>query len=183
MGIATLINNRRTIHRFQPGAAPDDAVMRAAIEQAVQAPNHHLTQPWRFYLLGAASRERVCALNAKLVGAVQGEKAAAAKLRRWREIPGWLALTCRLAADEITRREDYASCCCAAQNLALLLWDAGVGMKWTTGAVTRTQAFYDVIGADPAKEEAVGLFWYGFPAAAAPPPARRPPEDLLTQLP
>ncbi len=76
----------------------------------------------------------------------------------------------------------YASCCCVVQNLMPLLWDEGIGVKWTTGAVTRTRDFHDIIGADPAREQVVGMFWYGFPAEilAA---ERKPLEQVLTEFP
>ena len=146
MEIKDLIRSRRTIHQFKPGVLPDEAVLRAAMEQAMWAPNHYSTQPWRFYLLGERSKERICRLNAGLVKEKQGERAADIKLRRWREVPGWLALTCLKSEDAVTMQENYASCCCVAQNLALLLWDEGIGVKWTTGAVTRTREFHDIIG-------------------------------------
>ena len=173
MDIQDLVRSRRTIHQFKPGLLPDESVLRAALELATWAPNHYLTQPWRFYLLGGQGKERICLLNAELVREKQGERAAQVKLRRWREIPGWLALTCLKSDDAVTMQENYASCCCVAQNLALLLWDKGIGMKWSTGAVTRAREFYRILGADPEQEDLVGLFWYGFPAAV--PAAERPP--------
>lgn len=182
MNIKDLITSRRTIHQFKPGILPDESVLRAAMEQAVWAPNHRLTHPWRFYLLGERTKERICLLNAERVNEKQGRQAADIRLRRWREVPGWLVLSCVKSDDAITMRENYASCCCAAQNLMLLLWDQGIGVKWTTGSVTRTREFHDIIGVDPAGEEVVGVFWYGFPVAV--PAAERPPlERLLTQLP
>ena len=182
MAIKDLIRNRRTIHQFQPDVLPDEAVLRAAMAQSVWAPNHHLTRPWRYYLLGEQGKERICLLNAQLVNEKQGARAADIKLRRWRAVPGWLALTCLKSDDAVTMRENYASCCCAAQNLMLLLWEQGIGVKWTTGAVTRAPEFYQVLGADPALEEVVGLFWYGFPAEI--PAAERPPlEEVLTRVP
>ncbi len=177
-----LIRSRRTIHQFKPGTGPDEATIRAALEQAIWAPNHYLTQPWRFYLPGAESKERICLLNAQLVNDKQGERAAQIKLRRWREVPGWLVLTCSKSDDEVTMRENYASCCCVAQNLMLILWDGGIGVKWTTGAVTRSLSFYDIIGADPSREEVVGLFWYGFPAEV-PGAERKSLKEILTELP
>ena len=182
MEIKDLIRNRRTIHQFKPGLLPDEAVVRAAMEQSVWAPNHHLTQPWRFYLLGEQSKERICLLNARLVNEKQGERAADIKLRRWREVPGWLALTCLKSDDAVTMQENYASCCCAAQNLMLLLWDEGIGVKWTTGAVTRTRDFHDIIGVDPDREQLVGMFWYGYPAEV-PAAERLSLEQVLTRLP
>ena len=180
--VTGLIRSRRTIHQFKSEPVPDEATIRAAMEQAIWAPNHHLTQPWRFYLLGAESKERICLLNAQLVNETQGERAAQVKLRRWREVPGWLVLTCRKSDDAVTMRENYASCCCVAQNLMLILWDGGVGVKWTTGAVTRTRTFHDIIGVDCEQEEVVGLFWYGFPAEV-PAAERLAPEQVITALP
>lgn len=180
--ITGLIRSRRTIHQFQPGTRPDDATLRAALEHAVWAPNHYLTQPWRFYLPGAESKDRICLLNAQLVNEKQGGRAAEIKLKRWREVPGWLVLACQKSENAVTMRENYASCCCVAQNLMLILWDQGIGMKWTTGAVTRDRAFYDIIGADPSAEEVVGLFWYGFPAEI-PKAERRPLDEVLTERP
>ena len=180
MELKDLITSRRTIHRFQPGVLPDEAVLRAAMAQSTWAPNHHLTWPWRFYLLGEQAKQRICLLNAQLVREKQGERAAAIKLRRWRDVPGWLALTCLKSDDALTTQENYASCCCVAQNLSLLLWEQGIGVKWSTGAVTRRPGFYRALGADPALEEVVGLFWYGFPAEI--PTARRPPLEQVLRL-
>ena len=177
-----LVTSRRTIHQFKPDAMPDETVLRAAMEQSLWAPNHHLTQPWRYYLLGAEGKERICLLNAQLVREKQGERAAEIKLRRWRAVPGWLVLTCLKSDDPITMQENYASCCCVAQNLMLLLWEQGIGVKWTTGAVTRLAEFYNILGADPTVEEVVGLFWYGFPAEI--PAAQRPPlKQVLKHIP
>ena len=182
MEIKDLVKSRRTIHQFKPEPVPDVATIRAAMEQAIWAPNHHLTQPWMFYLLGENSKNRICLLNAELVHEKQGERAAEIKFKRWREVPGWLVLTCARSDDEVTMRENYASCCCVAQNLMLLLWEKGIGVKWTTGAVTRTGAFHDIIGVNREQEEVVGLFWYGFPADI-PGAERKSIEQIVTELP
>jgi len=159
-----LLRGRRTIHDYTDEAPPRDAIL-AAIEAARWAPNHHRTEPWRFYLLSRARGAEVAALNAELVRAKSGDQAADSKLRRWQAMPGWLVVTCARNTDAAREREDYAACCCAAQNLALALWARGIGMKWGTGKVTRDPRFLALIGADPAAEFVVGLFWYGYPAA------------------
>ena len=114
-------------------------------------------------MLGDDSKNQICLLNAELVHDKQGERAAEIKFKRWREVPGWLVLTCRKSDDEVTMRENYASCCCVAQNLMLILWDAGIGMKWTTGAVTRTRSFYDIIGVDRETGRSGGYVLVRFP--------------------
>lgn len=180
--VAGAIRARRTVHDFRPGETPPESVIRAAIEHAVLAPNHRLTQPWRFRLLGPDTRERICLLNAELARAKGGERAAEIKLGRWRAVPGWLLLSCLCSADEIRQREDYAACCCAAQNLMLYLWEQGVGVKWTTGEVTRDARFAEILQLDPARELVVGLFWYGY-AAVVPDSERTAAAGTLLRLP
>lgn len=180
--IASLIKARRTVHQFRQDEKPPADLIEEAIEHSIWAPNHHLTQPWHFYLPGPETIEQICLLNASLVKDKKGEKAAGLKLKRWREMPGWLILTINKNPDELREQEDYASACCVAQNLALFLWEQNVGMKWTTGAVTRTPAIFDLLGIDSAQERIVGLFWYGFPEDI-PAAVRKPHQSLIKTLP
>lgn len=175
--LTDLLRTRRTIHEFND-RLPDASLIRAAVEHARWAPNHYRTEPWRFYLIERGVGLKIAMLNAELVRAKSGEDAAQKKLQRWCAMPGWLAVTCAKNADDAREREDYAACCCAVQNLMLYLWAYGVGMKWGTGKVTRDIRFLELLGADPAQEFVVGLFWYGYPAEV-PAQARRPVEEIL----
>jgi len=178
--VAEIIRDRRTISSFKPGKPPRDALIRG-IDVARWAPNHHLTEPWRFYLLSDEVKREVVELNARMVTEASGEKAGAGKRERWIAIPGWMVLTCARSSDPLRQREDYAACCCAAQNLSLYLWSQGIGMKWTTGDVIRSAEFYDLIWVDPEVEEVVGLFWYGYPAEV-PATVRRPAGEIIVEL-
>ncbi len=178
---AALIRSRRTIHLFEPEPPPRETVL-AAIDLARWAPNHRLTEPWRFYLLGRETAEALACLNAEIVGRERGPKAAQAKLQRWRSMPGWLVVTSCRADDPVISQENYAACCCAIQNLQLYLWSEGIGTKWGTGAVTRDPRFFDLLGVDPAREQLVGMFWYGYPAAV-PEARRKAVEEIVTELP
>lgn len=178
--VARLIRSRRTVHLFEPEPVPEAVVLRA-LDLARWAPNHRLTEPWRFVLLGPETARAVADLNAEMVTERRGASAGEAKRVRWRAIPGWLVVTCRTSEDAVREREDYAACCCAVQNLQLYLWSEGVGVKWTTGPVTRTARFYDLLGLDAERERVVGLLWYGRPAAV-PATARRPLEGVLVRL-
>jgi nitroreductase len=158
---AEVLRGRRTINLYLQMPVPG-ALVREAIEAATWAPNHHVTEPWRFYVLGeqtiAACIERV----RELVAARKDEKAAAFKAASWAEKPGWLVVTCRREGDDLRQREDYAACCAAVQNFMLYLWKAGVGSKWTTGEITRDPRFRDIVGIGE-EEFVVGLIWYGYP--------------------
>lgn len=178
--VARLITARRTIHDFMSAAPPRETVL-AALDCARWAPNHHRTEPWRFYLLGAAAVARIVELNTELVRAKSGDAAAANKRQRWLATPGWLVVTCRRSDDPAAEREDYAACCCAVHNFSLCLWASGLGTKWSTGKVTRDPRFFDAIGADAASEFTVGLVWFGTPQAV-PAQARRPLADVLRDV-
>lgn len=178
---AALLRHRRSVERFRP-ERPPAALIEAAVECARWAPNHHLTQPWRFYDLGPETTAAVVALNAGLVAARKGEAAADAKRRRWGAVPGWLAVTQRRCDDPLREREDYAACCCAIQNLMLFLAAHGVGTKWTTGDVTREPGFHEIVGIDAAAEDVTGLVWYGYPAHR-PRSRRLPVSEILRTLP
>ena len=177
---SAIVRGRRTIHDFLP-EVPAPTLLRAALEHARWAPNHHRTEPWRFYLLSREIGAEIAALNAELVRQKSGEPAATNKLQRWRAMPGWLVVTCARNGDPNREREDYAACCCAIQNMMLYLWAEGVGMKWGTGKVTRDPRFMALIGADIETEFTVGLFWYGYPAAI-PTQDRRPLDDIVREV-
>ncbi|AWN16591.1 nitroreductase [Salinisphaera sp. LB1] len=158
---AALIRGRRTIDRFKPGQVPEAALIYEAIELARWAPNHHRTEPWRFYLIGERTKAGIIELNSRLLAASRGPDVAEAKRERWQSMPGWLAVNCCPSDDPITAREDYAACACAVENLMLYLHSAGVGTKWASGAVTREPEFLELLGAQSG-EYCVGLIWYGY---------------------
>jgi len=174
---AELIRGRRSVDRFEPQCPPADLI-HAAVAAARWAPNHHLTNPWRFYLLGGQTREAVIRLNTALVAEKRGAEAAAVKDRRWRAVPGWLLVTCHEDDDDLRAREDYAATACAIQNLMLYLHSAGVASKWTTGAVTRHADFLPACGVDDMQEYCVGLIWYGY-AVRSPRTSRHAVADVL----
>ena len=158
-----------------------DELLRDAVEVARWAPNHHLTEPWHFYSFGHETIAQSIELIRTIVAETKDEDIAAFKAKSAEAIPGWLLVTCRKSDDELLQQEDYASCCCAIQNLTLYLSEAGVASKWTTGLVTRDQRFFDLLGIDSNEEFVVGLIWYGYPKVL-PTQARKSVDGILTQL-
>ncbi|MCH7821086.1 MAG: nitroreductase [Proteobacteria bacterium] len=176
-----VIRSRRTINFYLQTPVPRKLI-RDAIEAATWAPNHHVTEPWRFYLLGKEAIGACVGLVRTIVTDKKDAKAGEFKAKNWAEKPGWLVVTCRKSNDELTQREDYAACCTAIQSLMLYLWKAGVGSKWTTGDITRDPRFFDIVGIDDDQEFVVSMLWYGYPKVT-PVQSRKNLDDVLTELP
>ena len=180
--VADIITGRRTIYEFRTEPVPSTDIIKRAIDISRWAPNHHLTEPWHFYLPGRETVAGIIELNTALAMEKNGTEAAREKQERWSRIPGWLVLTCDVSDDPVLAQENYAACCCVAQNLMLYLWSENIGSKWSTGAITRDKRFYDLLWIDPSAEVVIGLFWYGY-ARGVPVTTRKELPQILVELP
>jgi nitroreductase len=174
MNLQELLADRRTIHDYRPEPLPEGAVERA-VAAAVAAPNHRMTEPWRFVRVGPTTRSTLADISADLKGGP--EKLGESGLRKLRAKmldPAELLVVCQVRhADADIAREDYAAVACAVQNAMLSFWAEGLGSKWSTGSVTADERTYRALGIDPAAEEIVGFLWAGHAARADLPKPRR----------
>jgi nitroreductase len=170
MEVLEAITSRRSVFKFKPDHVPTDVIERV-FGYGVWAPNHHLTEPWRFIVLGSETKETM----AKRYSEIQAAKAAdqadetarkalsEAGYKKFHAKPTIVAVTCVQDGDETKNREDYAAACCAMQNVALAGWAEGVGMQWSTGPITLEEATYRLLGVDKSKEYIIGFFYTGYP--------------------
>jgi nitroreductase len=179
--VAERIRSRRTVKLFHERPVSRELIL-AAIEAARWAPNHHVTEPWHFYLLGPETVAGVVELTRAVVAERKDEKLADFKAASAAAVPGWLVVTCRRSEDQQRQQEDYGSCCCAIQNLMLYLSAAGAASKWSTGTVTKDARFYDLLGADRDREFVVGLIGYGYPKVT-PRQSRKDVNSIVTERP
>ena len=176
-----VLRGRRTVNLYLQTPVPEELV-RDAVEAATWAPNHHLTEPWRFILPGERTVEKILDLCQRIVSEKKGADLALHKRESWSQKPGWLIVTCRRSDDELRQNEDYAACSAAVQNFMLYLWKAGVGSKWTTGDITRDPRFFEILGVNQSEEFVVGLIWYGYPKLT-PAQSRKELSEVLITLP
>ena len=178
--LAERIRSRRTVKLFLNQPVSKQLVLDA-IEVARWAPNHHVTEPWHFYLLGEEAIKKSVDLTRVVVTERKGADMGEFKAKDAASRPGWLVVTCSRSDDELLQQEDYASVCCAIQNLSLYLSEAGVASKWSTGPITRDDRFYELLGIDRDAEFIVGLIWYGYPKIT-PMQKRKSVEEIVTEL-
>lgn len=161
----TLIS-RRSIFSFRDHPV-DRNILEEAFEAARHAPCHKHTHPWKFYLMGEATRlqlirgvDQIVRLKNPEATSNLFEKAR----RKILEPPELIAVSSRKSPDDPFREEeDYAATVCALHNLVLSLWSRGVGAQWTTGAITRDPVVYDALGVSEHEERVIGFVKVGYP--------------------
>jgi len=166
--VSDAIRRRRTHKQY--GSEPvDEATIRELVDLARYAPNHKLTQPWRFRILGAETRAKL--------EAVCGEKEAV-KLRR---APTLILATTALSGDPLVDREDLLATACAVYAVLLGATERGLASYWRTPAALGETEARTVLGLG-VDEEVVALIHLG-PAVSEPPEKERAAlDDVLQQL-
>ena len=159
------IHTRRTIHQYEDTVVPPN-VIEQCIEAAHQAPNHKLTWPWGFVVVGPETRMRLCEMALEMRKRAKGLNESAEQFIRRKFLnPGGLVIVTQKKCDnEFQEREDYAATSCAIQNFMLAAHALGYGTKWSTGTVTRLPESYTLFEVDPALANIVGMLWIGEPS-------------------
>jgi nitroreductase len=163
------IRTRRT-HKVYGREPVPQATLDELFELARWAPNHNLTNPWRFRVLGPESLARL--------KEAAGEEAAA-KLDR---APTLVVVTAVEGGDPVQDEEDYAAASVAAYIVLLAAHARGLAGYWRTPAVLRTPQGRSAVGV-PDGERAIGLLHLGPRRQEKEPPERTPPGDFVTYLP
>ena len=181
-----LLLGRRTVDVFDQTPVQDD-VLRRAVACAIAAPNRSMSEPWRFLKVGPETVQKFAELNRQTPSSMETEDGQSSVVD-WTKIPGWCVVTTKLSpGNPDVEMEDFKSTSCAVQNFMLSMWSEGIGSKWTSGPVQKTQAFADLCGVDTSTERVVGCIWYGFAAGglvnADPKRRKKGVDEVLSFLP
>ena len=168
MDVETAIRGRRTHKAYRPEPI-DRETLDGLFELARWAPNHHLTNPWRFRVVGPQALER-------LKEAAGPE--AAAKLDR---APTLVVCSCALGGDEVQDEEDLHATAVAAYIVLLAAHARGLVGYWRTPGVLRTAEGGAAVGLAEG-ERFVALIHLGKPVQEKPAPERELPESFVEYL-
>jgi nitroreductase len=147
MDLLEALRTRRSVSAFGPDAPSLEAVERA-IEAATWAPNHHLTEPWRFHVLVGDARSRLADAVCRTLPPERDSEAERASVRaKLGRAPVLVVVTqAGNAEDPLRDREDYAACACATQNLLLAAHAQGLAAKWSTGKLAHSEGARRFLG-------------------------------------
>jgi nitroreductase len=186
MDVLEAILTRRSVRQFTDRPVTREALERL-LDAAIAAPNHRLTQPWRFYVLGPAARRAYGEVlgsrkSKKIEDPVAAralvDKVAAAEAA----LPAMLAVSMTLDENPETREEDYAATMMAVQNLLLAAHAAGLGAHVKSGAVMEDPRTRAAVGVAHG-ERIVALIQVGEPAAVPEGKLRRTAAEVTTWVP
>lgn len=183
MTIPALIEQRRSIKKFTARAVTRDEI-ETLIDAAILAPNHRLTKPWRFYVLGPDARYAYGLALGDRKARKLPDAEAARKLRETiaaehRALPCMIAVAVVRNDNPEIQEEDYAATMMAVQNLALTAVSLGLGTHIKTGGVMSDAASREAAGVGDA-ERIVAVVNVGEPAELPPPRKREPASALIT---
>ena len=165
------IFGRRMTKEFTDVTVPRDTLERM-LDAAIWAPNHRLTNPWRFFVLEKDSpiRKKVADLAWQTAydsvvnpNPAQKKSSADANESRVLNAPVMIYAYSVPGPNEETTQENYASVCCAVHNMALAAVAEGLVLDWSTGGISKLPGLAPMLGAceDWAM---VGVLFIGEPA-------------------
>lgn len=187
MSILEIIKSRRTIYQFKSKLIPLDLVNQC-LEAAIWAPNHKMTEPWRFWVIGKETQSELAVIYAENRALKRAEKGSdnyddiyQKALSKFLAIPQVILVGQLLAKDKVTIQEDYAACSCAIQNFQLAAWEIEIGVQWSTGPIIEDKRTYEILKMESIDLKLIGALYMGYPNCVGK-STRQPIEKVTSYL-
>ena len=181
MEVTQAIQSRRSVGRVKQDPVPRELVEKI-LESAVHAPNHKITEPWRFHVFtgkGRGELARARAELARILAETEGEEEelAAGRISRERKkafrAPVVIAVISRGGRDKVETLENYAACAAAVQNMQLTAHALGLATIWRTGLQAYHPYMREFFGLE-AGDKIVAYLYLGYPDVEERPRRREP---------
>lgn len=181
MEVIRAIETRQSIGRVTQEPVTREEIERL-LDSAVHAPNHRITEPWRFHVFTGRGRGELAkarAETARLMAEAEGEdeELAAGRISRERKkafrSPVIIAVISESGRDEVETLENYAACAAAIQNMQLTAHSLGLGCIWRTGPVAYHEHMRRFFGLKDG-DRIVAYLYIGYPDMGERPRRRRP---------
>ena len=181
MNVFDVLAARRSIRKFTE-RAPTRAELEQILQAATMVPNHRLTNPWRFYVLGPEARAAYGLALGNRKAKKATDEAHADTIRRntsdeHRAQPCMVLVAMTLNENPEIREEDYASTMMATQNICLAATALGLGTHIRSGAIMDDPAARAAAGV-PDGQRIVAVLTVGVPLETPDAKTRTPASEL-----
>ncbi|UVI32029.1 nitroreductase family protein [Paenibacillus spongiae] len=174
MELFEAIATRRSV-----GKVKEDSIPKETIEQILEAgtwaPNHRLTEPWRFFVMSGEGRGklgdayyRIAMEGAASPGSEESVAAAEAAKKKALRAPVIIAVAA-VPSDRkmVIEIEEYGAVYAAVQNMLLASHALGLGAIWRTGEPCYHPIMNEAFGLR-LQDRVLGLIYLGNPEGPAP---------------
>ena len=183
--LSDLIRERRTIFPkdYTPRIVHREIIERV-LGNAVWAPNHGMTQPWRFHVFTDDARSRLSRfMGEEYVRITPQERFLQKKFDNHvqRPLQSSVVIALCMARDpkgKISEQEEMFAVACGVQNMYLTCTAYGLGGFWSTGAVITGEGMRGFLGS-AGIDRCLGLFYIGYPAVEWPKGYRKPLNEFV----
>src|SRR5713226_530338 len=168
--VTDVITTRRSIPQFRPDPISSDTIARL-LEVAVWVPNHRLTEPWQFFVLGEKSKRRFAEVRRDFRAAMlpnpkapEVQPALQKIIEDTVHIPVIIVVTSVGHDDPELQEENYWAAFGSAYAFMLGAWSLGIGTYFRTGAMRDAPALREMLQL-PTDRRVIGILYAGYPAA------------------
>ncbi|MFY0543618.1 nitroreductase family protein [Brevibacillus sp. H7] len=180
MDLWEALRGRRSIGVVKPEMPPREYIEKM-LEAATWAPNHFLTEPWRFFVLTGDARIRLGEAMADAAAARMAnpdDPESQSKLVKHRQNPLRAPVVIAVAASPSDQKrvvllEEIEAVACAVQNMLLAAHGLGLGAIWRTGDITYEPVLKNFFNLGP-NDQLLGFVYIGYPQGNKQPPRRTP---------
>jgi len=174
------IISRRSIKSFKKDPIIAEEIIEL-LNVAKWAPNHKLTEPWRFQLYVEEGKEQFVQAYIESQPKVDGEISGKTKNKAqyFRDIPVHLVVIMPEDPRQKTWDEDYGAVSAFIQNFQLAAWEREIGMIWRTNDWVYDPVFREGIGVNTG-EKVVATLMIGYPKHVPAAQARTDIRELIT---
>jgi nitroreductase len=172
--ISGLIQSRRTItpEHYSTRKVHKEQIEKM-LQNAVWAPNHKLTQPWRFHVY---LEEGMDILREKLPELMPEDQPLkreriASRLNRTSAV----VVVCMEPSEKAALHEEEYAVACAIQNIMLTATAYGIGSFWATPGFIRTEKFNQTLNLSE-QQRCLGIVYLGYVEGEWPVNHRKPLE-------
>jgi len=183
MSVIEAITTRRSVPQFKPDPVPKELIQRL-LDAAVWVPNHRMTEPWQFYVLGETTKRKFAEIRRDLrkqslpnPDAPEVKPALQKIVDDTVKTPVVIIVTSRGHTDPELQEENYWATFGAVYAFMLAAWAEGLGTYFRTGPIRQYPLLRQMLNLED-DQRIIGVVYAGYPAVV--PQKQRTPSAAKT---